>query len=254
MKSRSDSRGGRARPSSGDIGLAQRRQDAGSPPMRGAEEERDEGIAAEEDARLQLKKKDTVVSIGLCWLAGRTEGRTGSRSRRVLIEIDPSYVDDLLERSDEDRNVSVERQAPNGSTLLPEVDGLGSTGLSTLRVTKRYPVRSPSTYQTLRTLRPSSPAIQRSDLPTAMILSAAVAKLTHIALSIRVQQSLEKRRPKGGRSSLFASVLNDPATRFERQASGSTRQAKVGEAKARKAELNSAKMEYLESARLVRLL
>ena len=87
-----------------------------------------------------------------------------------------------------------------------------------------------------------------------MILSAAVAKLTHIALSIRVQQSLEKRRPKGGRSSLFASVLNDPATRFERQASGSTRQAKVGEAKARKAELNSAKMEYLESARLVRLL
>ena len=198
----------------------------------------------------------------MCWLAGRTEGRTGSRSRRVPIEIDPVNAAQLEvmqstsfhERSDEHRKVSVERQVPNGSTLLPEVDGLGSTGLSTLRVTKRYPVRSPSTYQTLRTLRPSSPAIQRSDLPTAMILSAAVAKLTHIALSIRVQQSLEKRRPKGGRSSLFASVLNDPATRFERQASGSTRQAKVGEAKARKAELNSAKMEYLESARLVRLL
>ena len=67
-----------------------------------------------------------------------------------------------------------------------------------------------------------------------------------------VQQSLEKRRPKGGRSRFVASILNDPATRFERQASGLPRQAKVDETKARNAEMiREAKMVDLESARLV---
>ena len=51
---------GRAQPSSGDICPPQRRQDAESPQVSGAREERDDGWAAEEEALLQLlmKKKN----------------------------------------------------------------------------------------------------------------------------------------------------------------------------------------------------
>lgn len=65
MKSQSDSMSGRARPSSGDMRPAERRQDAGSPPMREAEE-----------------KREVSIAVAISWPEGR--GRwTVSWSRRV---------------------------------------------------------------------------------------------------------------------------------------------------------------------------
>ena len=78
MKPRSDGMGGSALPSSGDIFPAQRRQDAGSPPMRGEEEERDEGMTAEEEALLQLllkkrsAEKKTAVDAEQAYLEATT--------------------------------------------------------------------------------------------------------------------------------------------------------------------------------------
>ncbi|EJK72327.1 hypothetical protein THAOC_06152, partial [Thalassiosira oceanica] len=130
MKPRPVSRGNRARPSSGDMGPAQRRQDDGSSPTRGAEEERDDGLTVEEDALLQLLMKKNRMKTN----AG------GGRS----------------------------------------VASLGG-----------------------------------------------------------------ERRSKGGRSRSSASVISNPATRFELQASGSRKQSKVNKTKKNEMPMNGAEMEYL---------
>ena len=123
MKPRSDGMGGSALPSSGDIFPAQRRQDAGSPPMRGAEEERDEGMTAEEEALLQLllKKRSRVEK--------NIAEKTVVDAEQAYLEATKIQSKPVAERSHVRWSVG-----PNPPPLAPAYDNAPSVAVSALEM------------------------------------------------------------------------------------------------------------------------